>query len=430
MVGSSVASAVEQAPSSKSGPDNNPSNTKPTQTRALNAHGETLMNSQDQPNMSSESPSKKVEFAIDESASAVSNNVSSIANEMHLTPELIVRVATYAEAVNSSELWNICLAVGRAPSRIIRHHYLKNNSSFLVRCIRAFCSEQIKNKKVRDYYLAWMAVNTDWRSFVTKDNMDDCKVVCKREGDNFTNSFHPYAAFNNPAVAIQFGLMEPLRYLVEEKRVHINDIVWTPLNCPEKMHLLYLSMNFAQDFNSDCSIFRYLLMNSDRSLRGMQARLLRLRHASLCPSQEDQCTLLDSCGSMKRLWRHIIHCKESETCTVQDCVSSRNVLTHFYHCKEKGCAMCRPLREVVAKSISTADIEVLAAHSSEALRRLMGAPSQNITCKIALAENSVALFVSLFQFPSRCEETGRQMFPFLNIFMEHPDFDINGKFVS
>ena len=140
---------------------------------------------------------------------------------------------------------------------------------------------------------------------------------------------------------------------------------------------------------------------------------------------------------MKRLWRHIIHCKESETCTVQHCVSSRYVLTHFYHCKEKGCAMCRPLREVVAKSkrISTADIEVSAAgmdasYSFEALRRLMGAPSQNITCKIALAENSVALFVSLFQFPSRCEETGRHFFPFLNIFMEHPDFDINGKFVS
>ena len=145
--------------------------------------------------MSSERSKKKAAVAVDKPDSAVSSDVSSIASEIHLTPELIARVATYAEAVNSSELWNTCLAVGPSTSRVIRHYYLKNNSSFLVRCIRAFCSEQIKNKKVRDYYLAWMAVNTDWRSlFVTNDSMEECKVLCKREGDNYANHLHPYAA--------------------------------------------------------------------------------------------------------------------------------------------------------------------------------------------------------------------------------------------
>ena len=127
---------------------------------------------------------------------------------------------------------------------------------------------------------------------------------------------------NNPAVAIQFGLMEALQYLVEEKRVHVNDIVWTPFRHERSTHLLYFSMKFAQEFNNDSDIFRYLLLNSEE-----------------------------------------------------------------------------------------------------------GGPCGNIRIKTNATANSRPLFTALFKFPSLCKETGRQMFPFLDIFMQHPDFDINGLIV-
>ena len=183
-----------------------------------------------------ERPNKKPRVAAYESAPAilpapaVSKNVSSIANEIHLTPELIARIATYAEAVDLSELWNICLAVGPATSQIIRHYYLKKNHHFLTRCIRFFCSQKITNKKARDYHLAWMAVNTDWKACVNKTYMEFTKLACIRQGDKAGNKIHPYAAFNNPAVAIQIGLMDPLRYLVEKKATDTNSFEWTPFN--------------------------------------------------------------------------------------------------------------------------------------------------------------------------------------------------------
>ena len=132
-----------------------------------------------------ERPNKKPRIAADECAPAilpaVSKNVSRIANKIHLSPELIARVATYAEAANSPELWNICLAVGPATSRIIRHYYLKQNHHFLTRCIRFFCSQKITNIKLRDYYLVWMTVNNDWKAYICEQNLHGVYQIFMRK---------------------------------------------------------------------------------------------------------------------------------------------------------------------------------------------------------------------------------------------------------
>ena len=63
---------------------------------------------------------------------------------IHFTPEVIARVATFAEAVvrpghvGASDVKNMCLAVGPMPSRIIKYHYLKKNMEYLEKVNQTF----------------------------------------------------------------------------------------------------------------------------------------------------------------------------------------------------------------------------------------------------------------------------------------------------
>jgi len=82
-------------------------------------------------------------------------------------------------------------------------------------------------------------------------------------------------------------------------------------------------------------------------LRQQQQRLLLLRHASKCP--HEKCPVTSHCESMKRLWRHIMSCKEAE-CKVAHCVSSRYVLSHYSKCREAGCPVCGPVREAIKRN--------------------------------------------------------------------------------
>ena len=56
-------------------------------------------------------------------------------------------------------------------------------------------------------------------------------------------------------------------------------------------------------------------------------------------------------------------------------------------------------------------------------------PCRDIGIRIITNRNSKSLFNVLFDFPSTCKATGRQIFPFLDIFMLHPKFRINGRIV-
>jgi E1A/CREB-binding protein len=72
--------------------------------------------------------------------------------------------------------------------------------------------------------------------------------------------------------------------------------------------------------------------------RHKQQRLLLLRHASHC-QYEGRCPVTPHCASMKKLWEHIVHCRNQQ-CQVPHCMSSRYVLNHYRRCKDARCPAC------------------------------------------------------------------------------------------
>lgn len=150
---------------------------------------------------------------------------------IYFTPELIARVATFAEAVvrpgrGASDVKNICHAVGPMTSRIIKHYYLKKNMRYLEKVIQVFYDIIGGVEWARECHLAWMSVNTGWRSLVTDQLM-------LRSSEIFgprPMRFHPLLAMLNPAVAIEMGLLVALQYLVEVKGVDINATLWVGLS--------------------------------------------------------------------------------------------------------------------------------------------------------------------------------------------------------
>ena len=85
-----------------------------------------------------------------------------------------------------------------------------------------------------------------------------------------------------------------------------------------------------------------------QKVRHKQQRLLLLRHASRC-EHKTNCPVTPHCASMKKLWEHIAHCKDSH-CSVPHCMSSRYVLSHYRRCKDPRCPACGPVRETIRKS--------------------------------------------------------------------------------
>ena len=85
-----------------------------------------------------------------------------------------------------------------------------------------------------------------------------------------------------------------------------------------------------------------------QKVRHKQQRLLLLRHASRC-EHKSNCPVTPHCASMKKLWEHIAHCKDSH-CSVPHCMSSRYVLSHYRRCKDPRCPACGPVRETIRRS--------------------------------------------------------------------------------
>jgi len=187
-----------------------------------------------------------------DSNAITSGGSSGITNDF--TPELMARVATFA-STSDSELMNICLAVGPVTSRIIKHDYLKNNTQYLQRTFRVFDDihhvELAKSSaKAGENHLAWMSINSDWKSNVEESLIEELRLASKRRIWYTTrrvshaldcSTVSPYLAFNNPAVAIQFGLMDVLMHLVEEKGIDVNALKWTPF------HSMYSVCNFRTE---------------------------------------------------------------------------------------------------------------------------------------------------------------------------------------
>jgi len=73
--------------------------------------------------------------------------------------------------------------------------------------------------------------------------------------------------------------------------------------------------------------------------------LLLLRHSSKCKTEDGECTVTPYCGEIKRLWKHIARCTDTE-CQVPHCLSSRHILSHYRRCKGP-CSKCDPVKEAI-----------------------------------------------------------------------------------
>jgi len=80
-------------------------------------------------------------------------------------------------------------------------------------------------------------------------------------------------------------------------------------------------------------------------------RLLLLRHAAKCANEDGHCTITPHCPQMKRLWGHIVHCKDKK-CKFPHCTSSRYILSHYRKCRNVGCLACGPVREIIQQAKS------------------------------------------------------------------------------
>ena len=216
--------------------------------------------------MSSQPPTKKTQRISHNDSAPVSSGCS---NNAHLSPELIARIATYADMSNSGVM-NICLAVGPIAARPIRISYLKKNVKYLNRILKQLFrvrrneeDRADRRDKAGANHREWMEVNADWKTIaITDEEMKMAQNVNVAAAIRSGN--HPFVAFNNAAFAVELGLTDVVKFLIEGKGLNPNSYGWTlyggldnRLHCGgprSRHHLVAIAM-----YNDRCDIFRFLV---------------------------------------------------------------------------------------------------------------------------------------------------------------------------
>ncbi|KAI8102200.1 hypothetical protein M9435_005806 [Picochlorum sp. BPE23] len=90
-----------------------------------------------------------------------------------------------------------------------------------------------------------------------------------------------------------------------------------------------------------------------------QKWLLFLRHCAKCTLSPDQCQYKNSCATTKKLWEHLIRCKE-KNCKYPRCEPSRALLMHHQQCKSRDCPVCIPVKQYVARQRESVQNDKLA----------------------------------------------------------------------
>ena len=210
------------------------------------------------------------------SSKSASNRSSG--NNPQLSAELIARVATYVPHFKSDEeihsrstephtyknVFNLCLAAGPAISRSIKQSYLKKNLRYLELCQRKIGITGRPGRGgrqcLRECHLAWMSANIDWRDYVTDEVVDQCKYVPRSSSynvvlDTTDRSKHALSGLANPARATELGLVDALRFLIEDKLIDVNAKQWQTYEWRySPVHLLTVAINANQP-----EAFDYLL---------------------------------------------------------------------------------------------------------------------------------------------------------------------------
>ena len=213
-------------------------------------------------------PAKKRRLAVAAGAGVVTRRTTTRSQKPRLSAELLARVASYSSL--GRDLLNLCVVAGPEDCALIRHAYLRNNFGYLNKSLRSsvgggpWGSRSDQDwKTCRDRYRAWMAVNTDWRKYVTNERVERLtRAFFKTREGNFFVACHPFVPLCNPAVAIELGLEEVLVYLVEEKGIDVNSYRWSNFQYVTEnqvpYHLLVACMACK-----NIEAFRYLLGRKD-----------------------------------------------------------------------------------------------------------------------------------------------------------------------
>ena len=87
--------------------------------------------------------------------------------------------------------------------------------------------------------------------------------------------------------------------------------------------------------------------DSTVAIKIIQQRLLLLHHANNCKQDiQTLCTISPYCNYMRKLWPHILKCKEQK-CIIPQCISSRYALSHYGNCENKICLICENVRHTM-----------------------------------------------------------------------------------
>lgn len=173
--------------------------------------------------------------------------------------DIIAHVASFLP-IDDNSVMKMCLAVGRSESGIIRYTFLRSNFEFLYRLLEAYIDNPSCRGKCREGFLAWMEVNSDWRRLCTPDRTKSCSIISfpTEEEGKTRFQYNAAAIFNNPSVAIEFGLVDILRHLVENLGIDVNAYEWNNFSTLDHHHLLSYAMYF------DIPCYEYLI-----TVRGM-----------------------------------------------------------------------------------------------------------------------------------------------------------------
>ena len=183
-----------------------------------------------------------------------------------LSAELLARVASYASL--GQDLLCLCIVAGPKDSAVIRHAYLRRNPIYLLHFLHECVIGKVKWETCRDRYRAWMEVNPDWRTGVVSDWRIEIMEKVTADAEVVVTPFLP---FDNPALAIELGLTEVLKHLVEEKGINVNDYRWNSYGtCNYGGQAFHLLSYCIDSYNLEA--FQYLLGRPDIDIHCMRCQ--------------------------------------------------------------------------------------------------------------------------------------------------------------
>mmetsp|Transcript_32125 Transcript_32125/g.70620 ORF Transcript_32125/g.70620 Transcript_32125/m.70620 type:complete len:384 (-) Transcript_32125:539-1690(-) len=152
--------------------------------------------------------------------------------------DLACQVASFMN-VEGSGLYNFCVAFGPEGAAEIRRDYLLDNEAYIEHNLEIVTNSVLTTRdamllmpqedlseglaavdKCKRNTMTWMEVNGNWKERVTAERMAQYRFhgfYVRRPGTHGAD-----AVFNNIAIAVEIGLLNVVRHLIEEKRVDIN----------------------------------------------------------------------------------------------------------------------------------------------------------------------------------------------------------------